>query len=59
MNEMPFHCGHMMGEDVSLCPALRQLKQEHIPLREQMEQLYRSVQEVGGDPSVVDWLCMN
>ncbi|MGX9708494.1 hemerythrin domain-containing protein [Laceyella tengchongensis] len=56
MNKTPFHCGHMMGENVSLCPALRQLKQEHIPLREQMEQLYRSAQEVGGDPSIVDWL---
>jgi hemerythrin-like domain-containing protein len=53
MNEMPFH---MIGENVSLCPALSQLIQEHKPLREQMEQLYRSAQEVGGNPGIVDGL---
>ncbi|BCU82754.1 hypothetical protein JIR001_25370 [Polycladomyces abyssicola] len=41
MNDMPFHCGQRIGEDISLCPALTQLKQEHIPLREQMEQTDR------------------
>ncbi|WP_124728635.1 hemerythrin domain-containing protein [Staphylospora marina] len=52
---MPFHCSHMMGGNVSLCPALKQLKQEHTPLREQLEQLYRAAREIGEESRIEDW----
>ncbi|MBN2908887.1 hemerythrin domain-containing protein [Polycladomyces sp. WAk] len=52
---MPFHCGQRVGEDIPLCPALTRLKQEHIPLREQMEQLYQSAEGVGDDTHIADW----
>lgn len=55
MNDMPFSCGMMMGGKVSLCPALNQLRQEHIPLREQMEELFQSAQKIGENPAVEDW----
>jgi regulator of cell morphogenesis and NO signaling len=53
MNEMPFHCGHMMGGDVPLCPALQQFKQEHVTLREQMEQLFQLAEAAREHP--IDW----
>ncbi|GAB7388134.1 hypothetical protein BSNK01_19710 [Bacillaceae bacterium] len=59
VNTFPFGCGHshMMqgGGAVSLCPALEQLRREHMPLRQQMEDFYKEAQGIGRDPQVDDW----
>jgi len=50
-----FSCGNMAGGAVTLCPALSRLKQEHIPLRNQLEQLIQIAQKIGEDASREDW----
>lgn len=55
MNEFPFTCGHMAGGNGPLCPALSRLKEEHIPLRTQLEQLFQMTQKIGENVSQDDW----
>lgn len=46
---MSFGCGSMMGGgNVTLCAPLQQLKDEHGPLRAQMEAYYIKAQEIDG-----------
>jgi len=52
---MSFGCGHMVGEDVPLCAALQRLKNEHGPLRAQMESFFIQAQAIGADSGVQNW----
>lgn len=54
---MSFGCGSMMGgSDVVLSAALQQLKNEHGPLRAQMEAFYIKAQEIGQASDVSNWV---
>lgn len=57
MNPTPHACAsHMMnGENVELCEPLARLKEEHGPLREQMNEFARLAREIGTDAEAADW----
>lgn len=57
MNTIPSHCGSMMqGSDLDtkLCASLAQLKKEHVPLMQKMDQFHLLAKEMGEDSSVSD-----
>lgn len=57
METMPFGCGMMgmTGGPLTLCEGLQRLKDEHPPLRKQMEELFKEAQAIGDDAGVEDW----
>ncbi|EGL82448.1 hypothetical protein CathTA2_1985 [Caldalkalibacillus thermarum TA2.A1] len=49
MNNTPFGCGHMNRGDmlnVTLSAPLKQLKEEHVPLRKAMDVFYATAQRI-------------
>lgn len=58
MNHTPHLCGSMLaGNNISanLCEPLAQLKQEHGPLREKMDDYARVAADIGVNPEIKDW----
>ncbi len=54
---MHFGCGSSMfgANPVALCAPLARLKEEHVPLRAQMDDYYAFAQTIGKDESVADY----
>jgi regulator of cell morphogenesis and NO signaling len=57
MSQVPHHCSMMSGSNaqVTLCEPLARLKQEHGPLREQMDAFARAAADIGMDQEKTDW----
>lgn len=56
MNEFPHMCGMLSGDSpATLCEPLAQLKREHTPLREKMNQFAAEASNIGFDPQISDW----
>ncbi|MGD8190973.1 hemerythrin domain-containing protein [Brevibacillus ginsengisoli] len=51
---MSFGCG-MGNMNLPLCQALAQLKEEHIPLRAQMDEFYLLAQAIGQNDQITNW----
>lgn len=49
------HCGLMGDPSLKLCLPLQQLKDEHIPLRKQMDDLKILADTIGENPDTDDW----
>ncbi len=52
---MNFGCGMGTANNMPLSPALARLKEEHIPLRAQMDEFYMLAKDIGADDSVDNW----
>jgi len=56
MEQFPHMCGMMHGDmQTALCEPLAQLKREHTPLREQMNEFAAMAGNIGHDPQIADW----
>jgi len=56
MEQFPHTCGMMQGDmQVALCEPLAQLKREHTPLRQQMNDFAALAGNIGYDPQFSDW----
>lgn len=52
---MSFGCGMGNTNNMQLSPALAQLKEEHLPLRAQMEEFYALASAIGQDEQTTNW----
>lgn len=52
---MSFGCGIPNVNNLTLSPALARLKEEHIPLRAQMDEFYLLAKDIGGDEATSNW----